>query len=100
MPRSKNPTILDLTLRRIEIFNEANGGGVSVCKDGHGYTLLREDIGAPVARLKPLRSTGLLEILRWGYDRWEPLDDTGGLRLPLDEALDYIAEDPMGYFWY
>ena len=60
MPRSKNPTILDLTLRRIEIFNEANGGGVAVRKDAHGYSLFREDTGAPVARLKPLKSTGLL----------------------------------------
>ena len=42
-----------------------------------------------------------MEILWWSWrDRWDPLGDFGGLQLPLEEALDYIAEDPMDCFWH
>ena len=101
MPRAQRKKILDFTQKRIEVFNEANGGGVSVHKDAHGYTLNREDTGVPVARLRPIGSTGLVEILWWSWrNRWESIGDFGGVRLPLEEALDYIAEDPMNCFWH
>ena len=70
-------------------------------KVAHGYSLFREDTGAPVARLKPQKATGLMEILWWSWrGRWDSLGDVGGLKLPLDEALEYIAEDPMDCFWF
>jgi hypothetical protein len=92
---------LDLIQGRIEAFNEANGGGVVVRKDARGYSLFREDSGAPVARLRPEKTGALMEILWWSHrDRWEQIGDFGGVRKPLVEALEYIANDPMGCFWH
>jgi hypothetical protein len=92
---------LDITQSRIEAFNAAHGGGVIVRKDAHGYSLFREDTGVPVARLRPARSGNLMEVLWWSHrDRWESIGDFGGVSLPLEEALDYIADDPMGCFWH
>jgi hypothetical protein len=72
-----------------------------VRKDARGYSLFREDSGAPVARLRPMQATGLMEVLWWSWkDRWDSIGDFGGVQLPLDEALDYIAEDPEGCFWH
>jgi len=74
---------------------------VTVRKDAHGYSLFREDDGAPVARLRPMPSGGLMEILWWSRrDRWEEIGVFGGVLLPLDEALNYIADDPEGCFWH
>jgi hypothetical protein len=93
--------ILDITQGRIEAFNAAHGGGVVVRRDAHGYSLFREEDGAPVARLRPLLSGSLMEILWWSHrDRWESIGEFGGVRMPLDEALNYIADDPMGCFWH
>ena len=101
MAHPQKQMILDLTLRRIEIFNAANGGGVIVRKVGQGYSLFREDNGFPVARLKPQKATGLMEVLWWSQrGRWDRLGDSDGLKLPLEEALEYIAEDPMDCFWF
>jgi hypothetical protein len=101
MPRLQRHATLDITLGRIERFNAANGGGVVVRKDAHGYSLFRQDNGAPVARLRPVKQTGLMEVLRWSWrDRWDVIGDFGGLHLPLEEALNYIAEDPMDCFWH
>ena len=101
MPRSQRPTTLDLTQGRIEAFNTAHGGGVMVRRDAHGYSLFREDTGAPVARLRPAKKGELMEVLWWSHrDRWEPIGEFGGISMPLDEALNYIAEDPMDCFWH
>jgi hypothetical protein len=91
---------LDLTLARIEAYNEAHGGGVAVRKVANGYTLIRESTSEPLARLRPVGLNDRWSILWWSHrDRWEPIGDFGGVQLPLDEALDYIADDPMGCFW-
>ena len=96
-----NPRMtLDFTQGRIEAFNAANGGGVVVRKDNRGYSLFQEVTGAPLARLRPIEGGNLVEVLWWSSrDRWEPIGEFGGVRLPLDEALEYIADDPMGCFW-
>jgi hypothetical protein len=101
MARTQPKRTLDLTLGRIEAFNVAQGGGVVVRKDAHGYSLFREDTGAPVARLKPSKSGDLMEVLWWSWrDRWDPIGDFGGTHLPLDKALEFIAKDPMDCFWH
>ncbi len=93
--------ILDLVLHKIEAFNRELGGGVSVRKDRGGYTLSREDTGVPVARLRPKDTKGNLEVLYWSPDtqRWRSVGLFGGTVLPLHEALDFIASDPMDCFW-
>lgn len=93
--------ILDFVQSRIEAFNQEQGGGVSVRKDSKGYTLIREDTGTPVARLRAKDKKGHFEVLYWSpySGRWRRVGDFGGMILSLDDALEYIAEDPMNCFW-
>ena len=91
--------ILDFIQSQIEAFNDQHGGGVSVRKDARGYTLMREDDGIPVARLRP-KGQGLFEVLYWNpyHDRWRPVGSFGTV-LALDQALEFIADDPLDCFW-
>jgi hypothetical protein len=50
-------------LRRIEAFNQANGGGVAIQKTAKGYSLFREDNWEPVARLRPTGQADKVEIM-------------------------------------
>ena len=77
------------------------GGGVSVRKDSTGYTLVRDDTGLPIARLRPKDAKGNFEVFYWNLysNRWRKVGDFGGTILPLDDALEFIAEDPMDCFW-
>ena len=99
-PRGRAIT-LDFVQYRIEAFNREQGGGVSVRKDRNGYTLVREETGMPVARLRPKDVKGQYEVLYWSpdTDRWRAVGLHGGTVLALDEALDFIAADPMDCFW-
>lgn len=94
--------VLDFVQSRIEAFNKKHGGGVGVRKDAHGYTLFREDTMSPVARLRPKQTGDRFEVLYWSRyrDRWRPVGPFGGMVLALDDALEFIASDPMGCFWY
>ncbi len=92
---------LDFVQHKIEAFNREQGGGVSVRKDRNGYNLVRDDTGTPIARLRPKEPTGKYEVLYWSpdTDRWRAVGPQGGTVLPLDEALEFIASDPMECFW-
>lgn len=97
---SRPPVVLDFVHSRIVAFTEKNAHGVGVRKDRHGYTLFREDTGDPVARLRP--KGGLqFAVLYWSRfrQRWRTIGDFGDMILRLDDALDFIAVDPMGCFW-
>lgn len=87
-------------IMRINRFNKNEGGGVLVeCRSG-GYSLRLEATGAPIARLKPVGTDDLMRILYWSYrNRWEDVGPLGGLILPLDEALERIARDPVFWNW-
>lgn len=93
--------LLDFVRHRIEVFNREQGGGVLVRKDRNGYTLVREESGVPIARLRPQENKGQYEVLCWSpqTDRWRTVGRHGGTILSLDEALDFIAADPMDCFW-
>jgi hypothetical protein len=93
--------ILDFIQHRIEAFNRRQGGGASVRKDRNGYTLVREETGVPIARLRPRDAGGNFEVFYWSPDteRWRSAAVFGGTILSLDEALDFIASDPMDCFW-
>jgi len=72
-------------------------GGVQVRRVRGGYTLVSARTGAPVARLKPLPSTGdRLEVLWWRRDAWGPAGPFGAV-FGLDDALAFIAAEPA--FW-
>jgi hypothetical protein len=90
----------DPFLERIEAYNEAQGGGVIIRRASKGYSLFMASDNTPIARLRPTGNGDEVEILYWSYrDRWEQVGEFGGIKLPLDEALDYVAEDPYGFFW-
>jgi len=82
---------------RIEAFNQARGGGVTVHKARRGYSLTSERTGAPIARLKPTGDADKVQVLWWNGQRWAAPGPFGIETMPLDEALDYIASEP--HFW-
>jgi len=87
----------DPVQERIEAFNRAKGGGVCVNKAGHGYTLVSERTGLPLARLKPTGDGDTVQVLWWNGRRWGPPGPFGIPTITLERALDYIAADPT--FW-
>lgn len=95
------PVILDFVESRIAAFHDNRGGGVGVRKDRHGYTLFQDSCGEPVARLRP-RADGRFAVLYWSVftERWKSVGDFGDVVLGLDDALEYIATDPMDCFWH
>ena len=95
------PVILDFVKCRIEAFNREQGGGVTVSKDDSGYTLTVEDTGIPVAKLRRKGKRGDFQVLYWNREtgRWRLVSLFGGSVFSLDEALDFISNDPMECFW-
>ena len=88
----------DDLIARIERFNHSRGGGVVVEHRSGGYTLLLEVTCAPIARLKPVGEGDHMRVLYWSYrDRWADAGPLGGIILPLDDALEFIANEPV--FW-
>jgi hypothetical protein len=85
----------DPMLERIVAFDRARGGGVE--RVNKGYSLFSARTGVPVARLRPTGATDQVEILWWRRGKWGTIGDFGGLTLPLDKALDHIANEPL--FW-
>jgi hypothetical protein len=92
MPASPDPL-----QARLEAFNQARGGGVAVHKAGHGSSLLSARTGAPLARLKPTGEADKVQGLWWNGARWGASGPFGIATMPLDQALDYIASEPL--FW-
>ncbi len=89
----------DCILARIEAFNEAYGGGVVVRKQSRGYSLFQEDTGEPVARLLPTGKKDRVKIMWWSHrGKWDQIGELDSTTL--DEALNYIARDPIGVFWH
>ena len=97
----EGPVILDFVRSRIEAFNREQGGGVLVTKDDTGYTLTGEGTGLPVARLRPKGKRGDFQVMYWNREtgRWRLVSLFGGSVFSLDEALDFISNDPMECFW-
>ena len=97
----EGPVILDFVRSRIEAFNREQGGGVLVTKDDTGYTLTGEGTGLPVARLRPKGKRGDFQVQYWNRetDSWRIVSLFGGSVFSLDEALDFISNDPMECFW-
>jgi hypothetical protein len=99
MAQDRRAVILDFVQGQIEAFDVDHGGGIVVRKDSRGYTLIREIDEMPVARLRP-GGEGLFEVYCWSpdRDRWRPVGEFG-TTLSLDDALEFIADDPMDCFW-
>lgn len=85
---------------RIERLNHSRGGGVVVDYRRGGYTLALEATGAPIARLKPVDQSDRMRVLYWSHqDRWVDAVPLGGIILSLDNALDFIANEPVFWNW-
>lgn len=85
---------------RIEAFDRANGGGVGFYKDKGAYHLYLLDTEAPIARLKPTGNGDEVRLGYWSHRRkWEDVDDMGGVVLPLDDALEFIANEAIFWTW-
>lgn len=83
---------------RIEAFDNANGGGVGYYEEKGAYHLYLLKTEAPIAQLKPTTNGDEVRLGYWSHRRrWEDVDDMGGIVLPLDEALEFIANE--GIFW-
>ena len=83
---------------RIEAFDNANGGGVGYYEGKGAYHLYLLETEAPVARLKPTGNNDEIRLGYWSHrHEWEDVDDMGGVILPLDDALEFIANE--GTFW-
>ena len=89
----------DPVLLRMEAFDRENGG-VSVCRSRGGHTLVLTATQAPIARLEPEGQGDRMRPYYWSrHDRWKDVGDMGGLVLPLDEALDQIANTDIFRTW-
>jgi len=92
---------IDPFLEQISAYNQAHGGGVVIQRSRGGYSLFDEDNGSPVARLRLTGKGDEVEVLWWSHrDKWESIGEFGGEIMPLSDALDFIAEDPYGCFWF
>lgn len=90
----------DPILARIQAFDEANGGGVTVYRKRAAYHLYLTATQAPIARLEPEGSGDNMRLRYWSHqNRWKDVDDMGGLVLPLDQALNHIAENEIFWIW-
>jgi hypothetical protein len=87
----------DPILQRIQAFDRERGGGVAVQCVNRGYSLFSAATQAPIARLRVTGQGDVVEVLWWCRGRWATIGDFGGVVLPLDQALDYIANQPL--FW-
>ncbi len=82
----------DPILLRMEAFDRENGGGVRVHRSRGGHTITLTATQPPIARLKPEGPGDGMRLFYGSWqDRWKDVGDMGGLVLPLDEALDHIA---------
>ena len=92
--------VLDFVQSRIEAFNAEQGGGVAVRKDAHGYTLLHQDSGMPIARRAPgTPATGSRCYTGAPFATLLPVGPLGGMVLSLLDGLEFVANDPMDCFW-
>ena len=82
---------------RIATFHRARGGGVTVRKTARGDSLFSARTGAPIARLRPTGEADKVQVLWWNGERWGASGPFGIATMPLDKALDYIADEPA--FW-
>ena len=89
----------DMALR-IEAFDQANGGGVGCYQDKRAYHLYLVATEAPIARLKPTGMSDEVRLAYWSHrQKWEDIDDMGGCVLPLEKALDHIANNSVFWTW-
>jgi hypothetical protein len=75
-------------------------GGVGWYKDKGAFHLYLLATEAPTERLKPPGTGDDVRIAYWSHRRkWEDIDDMGGCVLPLDQALNHVANNSIFWIW-
>ena len=88
----------DAIIQQIEQYRCSRGAFHAEHRN-RGYTIYDEESGAPVARLRPTGHEGRFEVLYWSLwkERWATTGPFGRTVLPLDDALQFIAQEDI--FW-
>jgi hypothetical protein len=88
----------DAIIQHVERFSCPRGALLAERRN-RGYTLYHEASGAPVARLRPTGCNDSLEVLYWSAwkERWRSTGPFGRTVLPIQEALQFIAQEDI--FW-
>ncbi len=88
----------DDIVRRIEHFRFPKGAVVAERRN-RGYTLCHARSGVPVARLRTVGRNDSFEVLYWSVwrERWAATGPFGRTVLPIDDALQFIAQEDI--FW-
>jgi hypothetical protein len=92
--KRRRDCIADRSVRRSQC------GGVGWYEDKGAYHFYPLETEAPIARLKPAGTSDDVRLGYWSHRRrWEDIDDMGGCVLPLDQALDHIANNSIFWTW-
>ena len=83
---------------RIEDHFDAADMDVVCRKRKSGYAVYWSDDRHPLAKLRPTGRDDEVEVYQWTDDRWQRITDSG-LTLGLDEALEFITDDPDDLFF-
>jgi hypothetical protein len=83
---------------RIETFFEDQERDVVCRKKKHVYSIYWADDREPLVRFRLTGRQDQVEVFWWNGDHWAAVTDFGRV-LPLDEALQYVAQDPHGLFF-
>jgi hypothetical protein len=88
----------DEIVQRIERFQFPRGAVIAERRN-RGYTICHALSGAPVARLRPTRASGSVEVLYWSAwkEKWTTTGPFGRTVLSVDDALRFIAHEDI--FW-
>jgi hypothetical protein len=93
-------TAPDPNLQRITEFFETNKAPVFIKKISGGYSIYMTEDKTPVARLRLSGGNNSVEVLWWRHqEKWASIGDFGGIICSLDEALEYVMDDPLESFW-
>jgi hypothetical protein len=84
--------------RTIEEYFEDRDMDIVCRKRRRGYSLYFADDNTPLARLRPTGEAHIVELDWWDGNHWQSVTEFG-LALPLQEALDYVTEDPDDVFF-
>jgi len=87
----------DDSMSRIQAVFRKRGCPAFPAKVSRGYTICYE--GQAVSRIRPRDKWW--EVLWWSHrDKWESIGDMGGVIFDtVEEAAQYVLDDPMGIFW-
>jgi hypothetical protein len=84
-------------LSRIQAVLRNRGCPAFPARASRGYTIYFE--GRAVSRIR--KRDEWWEVLWWSHrDKWESIGDLGGADFDtVEEAAEYVLDDPMGVFW-